>query len=149
MTEVFAKESVLQNTSTDVVYSYSFSILISCQFYADLARLFYIFPNIGARKLFCILLVICVSFNNLFLPKPFFPASFLELLEQSLAVILAHQRPLVVNRKAADLAALRRCFWMPMQRASSEAEANCPVPSSCSSIRALAMRMARLVGHIV
>lgn len=35
---------------------------------------------------------------------------------------------------------------MPMQRASSEAEANCPVPSSCSSIRALAMRMARLVG---
>jgi hypothetical protein len=41
-------------------------------------------------------------------PQVFFSASFLELLEQSLAIILAHQRPLVVNRKAADLVALRR-----------------------------------------
>lgn len=44
----------------------------------------------------------------LFLPELFLSASFLELLEQSLAIILAHQRPLVVNRKAADLVALRR-----------------------------------------
>ena len=41
-------------------------------------------------------------------PQVFFPASFLELLEQSLAVVLAHKRPLVVNRKAADLVTLRR-----------------------------------------
>jgi len=108
MTEVFAKESVLQNTSTDVVYSYSFSILISCQFGARLARVFYIFPDTGARKLFCILLVICVSFNYLFLPQVFLAASFLELLEQSLAIIFSYKRPLVVNRKAADLVALRR-----------------------------------------
>ena len=43
-------------------------------------------------------------------PQVFFSASFLELLEQSLAIIFSYERPLVVNRKAADLVLLRR-FW--------------------------------------
>lgn len=41
-------------------------------------------------------------------PQVFFSASFLELLEQSLAIIFSYKRPLVVNRKAADLVAMRR-----------------------------------------
>jgi len=42
----------------------------------------------------------------LFLPELFLSASFLELLEQSLAIIFSYERPLIVNRKAADLVAL-------------------------------------------
>ena len=44
---------------------------------------------------------------------------------------------------------LRRCFCMPMLRTSSDADANCHVPSSCSSTSALAMRIALPVSPIV
>ena len=43
----------------------------------------------------------------LFLPEAFFLGRFLELLNQLLAVVFTHQRPLVINREPADLLALR------------------------------------------